>query len=123
MTNLSNPVPDDDSAYVTEAFTHFLERRAAVRKSFVAQIAYHNCHVSKSIGIKYYANERKPLNLVSSERSLLFWIDDHRFRSSARPLSVRRARPARPVTPNRSWERRRLVATTILTLSWITMRA
>ena len=45
VSNLSSPVGQDDSAYLTEAFVHFLERRAAVQKPFVAQIAFHNCHI------------------------------------------------------------------------------
>lgn len=46
VSNLTEPVGQDDSVYLTEAFVHFLELRQAARKPFVVQIAYHNCHVS-----------------------------------------------------------------------------
>ena len=48
VSNLTEPVGQDDSSYLTEAFVYFIERRAAERKPFVAQIAYHNCHVSRT---------------------------------------------------------------------------
>ena len=43
--NLSTPVPPDDSAYLADSFIRFLDRRAAAQKPFVAQIAFHNCHI------------------------------------------------------------------------------
>ena len=48
VSNLTEPVGQDDSSYLTEAFVQFLELRAIEQKPFVVQIAYHNCHVSKT---------------------------------------------------------------------------
>eukprot|EP01044_Picomonas_judraskeda_P019370 COSAG03_NODE_4072_length_1698_cov_1.945591_1_plen_343_part_00 len=45
VSNLSTFVPQDDSAYLADSFIRFLERRAAVQKPFVAQVAFHNCHI------------------------------------------------------------------------------
>lgn len=42
IMNLSNPVPADDTAYVSDSFDRFLVDLDG--KPFVAQLAFHNCH-------------------------------------------------------------------------------
>eukprot|EP00039_Didymoeca_costata_P028753 m.22087 g.22087 ORF g.22087 m.22087 type:complete len:616 (-) comp7338_c0_seq1:96-1943(-) len=43
VTNLSNPVGLDDSLYVADVFTRFLEGRNGA--PFLAQLSFHNCHI------------------------------------------------------------------------------
>jgi len=43
ITNLTNPVGEDDSAYLTSAFLGFLKAREG--KPFAAQVSFHNCHI------------------------------------------------------------------------------
>jgi arylsulfatase A-like enzyme len=43
VTNFSAPTPDDDSTYLADAFTRFVEGRAG--KPFLAQLSFHNCHI------------------------------------------------------------------------------
>mmetsp|Transcript_8228 Transcript_8228/g.24390 ORF Transcript_8228/g.24390 Transcript_8228/m.24390 type:complete len:636 (-) Transcript_8228:938-2845(-) len=46
ISNLSNPVPQDDSKYLADSFTRFVARRDADdHKPFLAQISFHNCHI------------------------------------------------------------------------------
>jgi len=43
VTNLTDPVGVDDSAYLADSFISFLEARAG--RPFLAQISFHNCHI------------------------------------------------------------------------------
>eukprot|EP01065_Artemidia_motanka_P046058 TRINITY_DN6879_c0_g2_i4.p1 TRINITY_DN6879_c0_g2~~TRINITY_DN6879_c0_g2_i4.p1 ORF type:complete len:629 (+),score=238.06 TRINITY_DN6879_c0_g2_i4:52-1938(+) len=43
ITNLTNQVSDDDSAYLAEAFLGFLASRNG--EPFAAQVSFHNCHI------------------------------------------------------------------------------
>jgi len=45
VTNLTWPTPPDDSLYLADAFTRFLEERSTRQKPFLAQISFHNCHI------------------------------------------------------------------------------
>jgi arylsulfatase A-like enzyme len=43
VSNLSNPVPPDDTDYVSDSFDRFLDGLNG--RPFVAQLAFHNCHI------------------------------------------------------------------------------
>ena len=43
ITNLTNPIPQDETDYVSDSFTRFLEGLEG--RPFVAQLAFHNCHI------------------------------------------------------------------------------
>jgi arylsulfatase A-like enzyme len=45
VTNLTWPTPADDSLYLADAFSRFLEERSAAQKPFLAQISFHHCHI------------------------------------------------------------------------------
>eukprot|EP00035_Acanthoeca_spectabilis_P003245 m.92044 g.92044 ORF g.92044 m.92044 type:complete len:685 (+) comp12005_c0_seq2:46-2100(+) len=46
VSNLTSFVPQDDSKYLADSFTRFLERRDTDgHKPFLAQISFHNCHI------------------------------------------------------------------------------
>ena len=46
VTNLTNFSPDNDANdYLASAFVGFVESRAALKKPFMAQISFHNCHI------------------------------------------------------------------------------
>lgn len=51
VANLTWPTPDDDSLYLADSFTRFLDSRKREGKPFYAQISFHNCHIPY-IGIK-----------------------------------------------------------------------
>ena len=48
VTNYSEPVQPDDSKYLADSFIRFMESRNG--KPFLAQISFHNCHVSSNRG-------------------------------------------------------------------------
>jgi len=43
VSNLTNPVGDDDSAYIADSFERFV--RGLDGKPFMAQLSFHNCHM------------------------------------------------------------------------------
>ena len=43
ISNLSNPIPPDETDYISDSFTRFLEGLDG--RPFVAQLAFHNCHI------------------------------------------------------------------------------
>ncbi|EDQ89600.1 uncharacterized protein MONBRDRAFT_7910 [Monosiga brevicollis MX1] len=43
VSNYSQPIPQDDSLYLTDSFYHFLAGRDGA--PFLAQISFHNCHI------------------------------------------------------------------------------
>eukprot|EP00040_Diaphanoeca_grandis_P005869 m.34845 g.34845 ORF g.34845 m.34845 type:complete len:658 (-) comp17047_c0_seq1:288-2261(-) len=43
VMNLSNPIPPDDTDYVSDSFNRFLEGLDG--RPFVGQLAFHNCHI------------------------------------------------------------------------------
>ena len=43
ITNLTWPSPDDDSEYMSDSFSRFLDSREG--EPFLAQISFHNCHI------------------------------------------------------------------------------
>ncbi|KAG7354291.1 sulfatase [Nitzschia inconspicua] len=45
VTNLTWPTPLDDSLYLADAFSRFLEERSSSEKPFLAQISFHHCHI------------------------------------------------------------------------------
>lgn len=45
VQNLTTPTPADDSLYLADAFSRFLEERSAQQKPFLAQLSFHNCHI------------------------------------------------------------------------------
>jgi arylsulfatase A-like enzyme len=53
VTNLTTPTPPDDSLYLADAFSRFLQERKIQQKPFLAQISFHNCHIP-FIGSKEY---------------------------------------------------------------------
>jgi hypothetical protein len=43
VANLTTPIPPDETLYLSDSFERFLARLAG--RPFVAQIAFHNCHI------------------------------------------------------------------------------